>query len=81
MTSAHREGGTREKASFLTQVDVTGEEAMGLLAVDVGVVRVGGLEGSRGVGQEVVEERPLLGVSKILCPCNLGKFRTTRVGT
>ena len=33
---------------------------MGLLAVDVGVVRVGGLEGSRGVGQEVVEERPLL---------------------
>ena len=46
---------------FLTKVDVTGEEAMGLLAVDVGVVRVGGLEGSRGVGQEVVEERPLLG--------------------
>ena len=34
---------------------------MGLLAVDVGIVRVGGLEGSRGVGQEVVEERPLLG--------------------
>ena len=49
------------ESGFLTQVDITGEETVRLLAVDVGVVRVGGLEGSRGVGQEVVEEWPLLG--------------------
>ena len=62
-------------SGFLTQVDITGEETVRLLAVDVGIVRVGGLEGSRGVGQEVVEERPLLrkggGVSQMLHPCDL----------
>ena len=61
-------------SGFLTQVDVTGEETVCLLAVDVGIVRVGGLEGSRGVGQEVVEEWPLLGdeggVSQMLHPCD-----------
>ena len=48
------------QVTSLTQIDVAGEEAVRLLAVDVGVVGVGRLEGRRRVGQEVVEERTLL---------------------
>ena len=49
----------------LTKINVAGEESVRLLAVDVGVVGVGGPEGGGRVGEEVVEERPLLAAQHV----------------